>query len=225
LTGQTFFKNSAVAFQAASASTPSLLWEAVPIASDPRELLLQIERGEQSAAEELVRRYLPEIRRAVRVRLTDPRLRRVLDSADVCQSVFANFFVRVSMGEYDLNHPGDLAALLIAMARNKLLDHVRRLQSRKRDQRRVTADGDEAMAALKDSAEGPAEIAANKDLLAEVRQRMTAEEQQLVDLRGAGLEWPEIAAQLGVAPDALRKKFTRAIDRIAHQLGLSEFQS
>jgi RNA polymerase sigma-70 factor (ECF subfamily) len=195
------------------------------IASDPHDLLLQIERGEQSAAEEFVRRYLPEIRRAVRVRLTDPRLRRVLDSVDVCQSVFANFFVRVSMGEYDLNHPGDLAALLIAMARNKLLDHVRRLQSRKRDQRRMTADGDEAMASLRDSAEGPAEIAANKDLLAEVRQRMTADERQLVDLRAAGLEWPEIAAQLGAAPDALRKKFTRAIDRIAHQLGLSEFQS
>ena len=199
--------------------------EPVPIASDPRDLLQQIERGEQSAAEELVRRYFPEIRRAVRVRLTDPRLRRVLDSVDVCQSVFANFFVRVSMGEYDLNHPGDLAALLIAMARNKLLDHVRRLQSQKRDQRRMTADGDQALAGVADSADDPAEIAANKDLLAEVRQQMTADELQLADLRGAGMEWPEIAAQLGASPDALRKKFTRAIDRIAKQLGLSEFQS
>ena len=161
----------------------------------------------------------------MRVRLTDPRLRRVMDSVDVCQSVFANFFVRISMGEYDLNHPGDLAALLVAMARNTLLDHVRRLQSQKRDQRRLAVDGDEELAGVKDSADGPAEIAANKDLLAEVRERMTAEEQQLADLRGAGLDWPEIAARLGATADALRKKFTRAIDRIAEQLGLSEFQS
>ncbi len=148
-----------------------------------------------------------------------------MDSVDVCQSVFANFFVRVCLGEYDLNHPGDLAALLVAMARNKLLDHVRRLQSQKRDQRRMTADGELALACVKDLNDGPAEIAANKDLLAEVRQRMTTEELQLADLRGAGLEWPEIASQLGAAPDALRKKFTRAINRIAEQLGLSEFQS
>lgn len=186
---------------------------------------MQIERGEQAAAEEFVRRYFPEIRRAVRVRLTDPRLRRVLDSVDVCQSVFANFFLRVSLGEYDLNHPGDLAALLVAMARNKLLDHVRRLHSQKRDQRRMEADGDLAIAGIMDSANDPAQIAANKDLLMEVRQRMSPDEQQLVDLRGAGLEWPEIAAQLGANPDALRKKLTRAVDRVTLQLGLSEFHS
>ncbi len=195
------------------------------IASDPRELLQQIELGNQAAAEEFVSRYLPEIRRAVRVRLTDPRLRRVMDSVDVCQSVFANFFVRISMGEYDLNHPGDLAALLVTMARNKLLDHVRRLQSQKRDQRRFTADGSQALAGITDSQAGPAEIAANKDLLAEVRGRMSAEEQQLADLRSAGLDWPEIALRFGATADALRKKFTRAIDRIADQLGLSKFQS
>lgn len=186
---------------------------------------MQIERGEQAAAEEFVRQYFPEIRRAVRVRLTDPRLRRVLDSVDVCQSVFANFFLRVSLGEYDLDHPGDLAALLVAMARNKLLDHVRRLHSQKRDQRRMEADGDLAIAGIMDSANDPAQIAANKDLLMEVRQRMSPDEQQLVDLRGAGLEWPEIAAQLGANPDALRKKLTRAVDRISGQLGLSEFHS
>jgi RNA polymerase sigma-70 factor (ECF subfamily) len=195
------------------------------VVNDQHHLLQRIESGDQAAAEELVQRYLPEIRRAVRVRLTDPRLRRVMDSADVCQSVFANFFVRVALGEYDLNHPGDLAALLIAMARNKLVDHVRRLQSLKRDQRRISAGGDEALVDVTDPAAGPAEMAAHNDWLAEFRSRMTTDEQQLADLRGQGLEWAEIASRLEAEPDALRKKLTRAIDRIAQQLQLSEFQS
>ena len=53
---------------------------------------------------------------------------------------------------------------------------------------------------------------------------MTDDERQLAELRGGGLEWPEIAAQVGGSPDALRKKFTRAMDRIAGELGLSEFR-
>jgi RNA polymerase sigma factor (sigma-70 family) len=155
--------------------------------------------------------------------MTDPRLRRVLDSLDICQSVFAKFFIRISLGEFDLNHPGELAALLSAMARNKLLDHVRRLQSLKRDQRRMTADGDQDLAGVAGSANDPAEIAANRDLLAEVRQRMSADEQQLAEWRSAGLDWPEIAARLGVAADTVRKRFSRTIDRITQELGLSEF--
>ncbi|MEI8382352.1 MAG: sigma-70 family RNA polymerase sigma factor [Planctomycetota bacterium] len=184
--------------------------------------MLQIERGDESAAAELVRMYLPEIRRAVRVRLTDPRLRRVLDSADVCQSVFANFFLRVSLGEYDLDHPEDLAALLIAMARNKLLDQVRRLQSQKRDQRRMVVDGDQAMQGVVDSGDTPSRVVADRDLMAEVRRRMSAEEQQLADLRAAGLDWNEIAQQLNGNADSLRKKLTRAVDRITQELGLSQ---
>lgn len=142
---------------------------------------------------------------------------------DVCQSVFANFFVRVSVGEFDLDHPGDLATLLVAMARNKLIDHVRRLQSKKRDQRRIVDDN--ALAGVTDSVSTPSQIVANRDLLAEVHSRLTAEERQVAELRGAGLEWPEIASRLGGTPDGLRKKLMRAVDRVSQHLGLSEFSS
>src|SRR5262245_19448533 len=53
----------------------------------------RIRAGDARAAEELVRRYESDVRVAVRARLTDPLLRRQLDSLDVCQSVFASFFV------------------------------------------------------------------------------------------------------------------------------------
>ena len=53
------------------------------------------------------------------------RLRRVLDSVDVCQSVLANFFVRVAAGQFDLDQPEQLLRLLATMARNRILDHVK----------------------------------------------------------------------------------------------------
>lgn len=192
---------------------------------DLPEILNRIALGDPQAADELVRRYEPEIRRAVRVRLTDPRLRRVLDSVDVCQSVFANFFVRASLGQFDLQHSADPAALLVSMARNKLLDHVRRLQSLKRDQRRLDLAAEEALATVAESARGPEQLAVERDLVAEVRRRLDTDERQIADLRAEGLEWDEIAAQVGAKPDALRKKLTRALDRVTRQLGLEELSS
>ena len=104
-----------------------------------RDLLAKVRAGDQQSAAELIGQYDAELRRAVRVRLTDPRLRRVVDTADVCQSVLAQFFVRVAAGEFDLERPEQLLHLLVRMARNKLLDKVRRQQADKRDQRRVEA--------------------------------------------------------------------------------------
>jgi hypothetical protein len=48
------------------------------------EFLLRVRAGDAAAAEELVRRYESAVRVAVRVRLTDPALRRQFDSVDVC---------------------------------------------------------------------------------------------------------------------------------------------
>ena len=44
-----------------------------------RDLICRVRAGDEQAAYELVRRYEPAIRVAVRVRLSDPGLRRVLD--------------------------------------------------------------------------------------------------------------------------------------------------
>src|SRR5262245_60497522 len=97
------------------------------------DLLRRVRDGDQAAAAELVRRYEPEVRRAVRVRLTDPRLRRVLDSVDVCQSVLANFFIRAVAGEFDLDRPEQLLHLLLALAGKQIIDKAHRTQGRRRD--------------------------------------------------------------------------------------------
>ncbi len=94
--------------------------------SDFADLIRRVRAGEEEEAAELVRRYEPAIRRAVRIRLADTRLARAFDSMDVCQSVLASFFVRAALGQYELDAPEQLLRLLATMARHKLADQVDR---------------------------------------------------------------------------------------------------
>src|SRR5438309_2196398 len=92
------------------------------------DLIRRVRAGDQAAAAELVRRYEPAICRAVRFRLADSRLVRLLDSMDICQSVLASFFVIAAAGQYDITQPEQLLKLLVAMARNKLALEARAQQ-------------------------------------------------------------------------------------------------
>ena len=106
------------------------------------ELLSKVRTGDAAAAEELVRSYEPELRRAIRVRLTDARLRRLVDSMDICQSVLAGFFVRTAAGQYDIQSAEELLKLLVTMARNRVIDWVRRANVERRDGRRECIEQD-----------------------------------------------------------------------------------
>jgi len=101
------------------------------------DLMSRIQAGDPDAAAELVRHYEPDIRLEVRVRLRiqDGRVRRMLDSMDITQSVLASFFAGVAVGQFAPQHPQQLLGLLVTMARNKLLSQVRH-QRRQRPGRR-----------------------------------------------------------------------------------------
>ncbi len=51
---------------------------------------------------------------------------------------------------------------------------------------------------------------------------MTRDELLLLEKRGQGLEWAEIAAELGGRPNAHRVRLARAVTRIARELGLDD---
>ena len=192
----------------------------------PSELIRQVRNGDEQAAVELVRRYEPVIRRQIRVwlRMQDPRLRRVFDSMDVCQSVMASFFVRVAHGQYELEKPEQVAGLLVTMARHKLLHQVRRQQAGRRDIRRDQAQthDDVAEAVPLSPDPSPSRHAAGRELLDEFRRRLSAEECEVADHRARGNEWAAIAAEMGGTPDARRKQLARALDRVARELGIDD---
>jgi RNA polymerase sigma factor (sigma-70 family) len=186
-----------------------------------QDLIRRVRAGDGEAAAELVRSYEPAIRRVVRLRLTDARLRRVFDSMDVCQSVLGSFFARAALGQYDLDSPDQLLKLITQMARHKVTDGMRRERAERRDVARLEEDS----RAGRDAAAGgasPSQQVAGRELLVEFRKRLSPEELALADLRAQGREWAEIAAERGEKPDALRKRLTRGLDRVAQQLGLDE---
>lgn len=187
------------------------------------ELMSRVQAGDPDAAAELIRRYEPEIRLEVRVRLRiqDGRVRRLLDSMDITQSVLASFFTGVAVGRIDPQDPRQLRALLVAMARNKLLTQVRNQRRRRRDVRRLQPlEG--AAADLAGPAESPSQLVSGAELLGEFRKRLSIEELQLADRRGNGQHWATIAAELGGTAEGRRKQLERAFTRILRELGLED---
>ena len=183
------------------------------------DFIRRIRAGDEQAATELVRRYESAVRIEVRMRLADSRLRRILDTMDICQSVLASFFLRAAAGQYDLERPEQLVRLLVTIARNKVAYQARRRQAQRRDQRREVAverPGQEPAA----TDPSPSRIVAGRELLAELRRRLTPEELRVADLRAEGRQWAEIAAVLGGTAQARRRQLARALDRVADQVGL-----
>ena len=188
------------------------------------DLVRRLRAGDQQAAEELVRRYEPVVRLEVRVRLRDPRLRRVFDTMDICQSVLGSFFVRAAGGQYDLDQPGQLVKVLLAIARNKLAYHVRRQRAQRRDYRRLEPIGQDHEEAL--AVDGcPGQQCEARDLLGTFRARLSPEERELADLRAQGVEWADIAVRLGGTADGRRKQLARGIARAAREMGLGPGQA
>jgi RNA polymerase sigma-70 factor (ECF subfamily) len=186
-----------------------------------RELIARVRAGDEGAAAELVGRYEPPIRRAARVRLRDPRLGRLLDSMDICQSVLASFFVRAALGQYELSTPEQLLRLLVTMTRNKVAGQANAQRAGCRDQRRVVAAVDDRRDVAA-SDPSPSRQVAARELLEEARRLLSPEERALMERRAQGDDWAAIAAELGGSPDALRMRLARAVGRVAGHLGLDE---
>lgn len=191
----------------------------MPDSESFQALIGRMRAGDQRAAEELIRRYEPMVRRVARVRLVDTRLRRQLDTMDICQSVMGSFFVRAAMGQYELDTPEQLLRLLATMTRNKLANQANHHRAAVRDNRRIDPGGLEAgEIAGRDGS--PSRQLAARELLDEAKRRLSEDERRLLDLRDEGREWAEIAALVNGSPEALRKKLARAIERVANEIGL-----
>ena len=185
------------------------------------DLLNRTRTGDDAAAATLVERYEPQIRRVIRIRLTDPLLRQTMDSMDICQSILGDFFLRAATGQFDLQSPEQLIKLLSTMARNKLTNHANAQQAAKRDMRR-RASADVGEMNLAHDQESPSMIVSRRELLERARYALSTEEQMVAELRVDNTPWDEIADQYGGTAESQRKKYARAMDRVATELGLDQ---
>jgi RNA polymerase sigma-70 factor (ECF subfamily) len=187
-------------------------------------LLQRLRLGDPAAAAELVRRYEPQIRLEVRLRLRDRRLRRLFDSMDICQSVLSSFLVRAATGVCELERPEELLNFLVAMTRNKLALAVRRQRAGRRDHRRLV-DADPATVGNAAPAASPSDEVAGEELVREFRRRLSEEERLLAERRAGGCGWAAIAAEMGGTPEGRRKQLERAVERVSRELGLEDLGS
>lgn len=176
--------------------------------------------GDEAASAQLVSEYQSELHRYVRFKLTSPKVRRVVDSLDVCQSVLAAFFVSLRDNRLDVIQPRQLFRLLAVMAENKVRDKVRHHHAVRRGGGVMATDVADATAMARDG--DPADGAEAREVLTAVRARIRGEDLLVVDRWLAGDGWPQIAAAVGKQPDAVRHQVTRAVDQAARELGLLE---
>ena len=182
------------------------------------ELLALARAGDNNAIGELIREFEPEVRRFVRFRLSSAGLRRIVDSVDLAQSVFARFFVYLEGGGDALEDIDQLRRYLITSAKNAVIDRVRRERASRRDNRRLEAGQFEMLAQIANTGSSPSADLTQNELLTAIRQRLTPDELYLVEQWQLGRPWDDIAKELGRQPDAIRKQMSRALDRVAADL-------
>jgi DNA-directed RNA polymerase specialized sigma24 family protein len=182
-----------------------------------RDLMRRVQAGDPQAALEIVRNYEWAIRLQVRVRLTQPDLRRLLDSMDIVQRVWASFFPRVVAGQYEVDDPKKLLNLLITLAHNKLLDEAKNLR-RKRRSNSQAPGGIYAQNEPVDPHPGPVQVVEEREFVQQFREHLSAHDQSIWDQRLQGRTWSEIAAQRNTDPDVLRIHFNRAVERIVRRM-------
>lgn len=197
-------------------------------------LILRLAQGDETAAEELVRRYEAVVRLEVRCWM-GRSLRRQLDSIDICQAVWASFFVRErspdpSHKPYRLENPSHLIALLKDIARKKVFFEARKLKAGMRDGRQVELNADPVFDCRASVSQLVIEQELNQHFLGKLKPLV----RRIFDLLGTGLTWRDvlsridpIATELGVPVPikeknvgALRKWYNREMRRVADTLGL-----
>ena len=185
----------------------------MPEYSDFQELIRLARAGDEDAAARLAQEFEPFIRRFVRFRVRSrsnhERLRPEIDSADICQSVFKSLFVGLRAGRFDLNRPEQLAKLLSAMVRFKVATKARRLSVTLREILELDAPADRA-----DAGPGPEKQIDDRDSLETILKLFEGDELELLVRRLDDQPWSVIAVAVGGTAEGLRKKLTRALERI-----------
>jgi len=184
------------------------------------ELMARFRNGDGAAATELVTQYGPQIRRAIRVRGTGSRLGRILDSEDLMQSVFRTMWAQRTNPALEADEPGQLVNWLLSVAVNRRNERGRQAAAAKRGGRHTDA-GAEGLVAVPAGGPSPSAVLADRELLERVLALLSPDEKRIGEARAEGVEWKELAEQVGTTAEALRKQFHRAVARVLETLASS----
>ncbi len=169
---------------------------------DPLERLVdRLRNGDFAAADELVVAYEPYLRAVVRRDLSPP-LRAKFDSADVVQSVWVHLLHGLRGGNWQINDSASLRALLVTVARRRLISRVRHHRSALEHEQ----PGDAALEGVAARHQPrPSEVAQATELWETMLELCPPAHRQLLYLRQQGLTLDEIAARTGLHEGSVRR--------------------
>lgn len=184
----------------------------------------RIVRGDEAALREMVTEHLPWIEAHVRRRLSAVA-RRDGDTQDYVQQ--ALFDVLRDGPHFAIDDAGAFRALLARIVENNLIDRVRYLQREQRDHRRQRPLPTDSVlqldAPVRSVTEPPAAADRNEQQqwLRLAVELLDAEDREAVRLRDwEGVSFAELGERLGLSAEAARKRYTRALPRLAEKLDL-----
>ena len=182
---------------------------------EPLDLLLErLGQGDLAAVEQVVADYEPYLRTLVRHALPAP-LRAKFDSLDVVQSVWVQVLRALREGTWDVSDRGRLRALLVTVARRRLVSRYRRHGTALRREQRDGADLDGLPAPAQAR---PSEVVQAGELWERMLALCPPEHHELLRLRRQGLRLTEIAARTGMHEGSVR----RVLRQLARELALAE---
>jgi RNA polymerase sigma-70 factor (ECF subfamily) len=180
----------------------------------PLDLLLErLTRGDMAAAEQVVADYEPYLRMLVRRSLPGP-LRAKFDSIDVVQSVWVQVLHALRSGAWQITDRARLRALLVTVARRRLISRYRHHRTAVEREQPGGADLEGLPAPRQPR---PSEVAQAGELWERMLALCPPEHHELLRLRRQGLLLDEIAARTGLHEGSIR----RVLRRLARQLATS----
>jgi RNA polymerase sigma-70 factor (ECF subfamily) len=176
-----------------------------------QDFLAKIQGGDEAAVEAILQEMDPFLRRVIRMRLVDGRLRRAVDTTDILQSLLKDFLRQPAAGDPAETSSAQLCAYLAAAVRHKV-------QTRLRKERRHAGSLPEEWEPSSPEPDVRNRVE-DEDFAAVIRARLDQSARLIFDLKAQGLTWQEIAEKVGGKADALRMRLNRAVAAVLTDLG------
>jgi len=176
-------------------------------------LIRRIQSGDAAAREQLLRRFMPILRRWAHGRLP-AQIRDLNETDDLVQVALMRAMGHLD--KFDSSGPGAFLAYLRQVLLNQVRDELRRHQRRPEHAEIDPEMHDPDAPTMIDTIVGDERMRAYEQALAALPKR----QQGLIVMRVEfGMSYPEIAAETGSGADAVRVMVARAIVQLSRLLG------
>jgi RNA polymerase sigma factor (sigma-70 family) len=175
-------------------------------------LLVRLNAGDRQAVKQLFLAFEPYMRMVIRRRISGS-LRAKFDSADVVQSVWADFVVGLEKSKWTFDNLDQFRAFLVKMTRNRFIDRLR--THRESLRREVTLPADNVDALPADRCPRVSENFYADELWQQMLRVCPAAHYKLLELKRQGASIAEIAERTGLHEGSVRRILYEIARRVA----------